>query len=61
MKNIIIVTRPCKTQAEIQFAFDQLERQNMNPYWMNRLGHKDFTVARPALSDDPAEIVEREE
>jgi len=63
MKKIVIVTRPAKNKKKIQFAFDQLERQGMNPYWITcraqrsckspECGH--FAVARPATKDEWAD------
>ena len=69
MEKIVIVTRPTKNKKKIQFAFDLLERQGMNPYWgkckirshSHTIKYVDgWEVARPALIDDPAEIVEKE-
>ncbi len=67
MQNIVIVTRPCETKAEIQFAFDQLEKYGMKPYWKSAVIHTHshkamkytdgWEVARPAVPGDPAEII----
>jgi len=65
MKKIVIVTKPCNRHGKpvnkdnVQFAYDHLEHQGMKPFWYrSRTG---LAVARPALIDDPAEIVEKEE
>ncbi len=67
MKKIVIVTKPCRTKAELQFAFDQLERRSMNPFWKTVTIHTHshsamkytdgWEITRPAILGDPAEII----
>ena len=56
MSGIVYVTKP-RTDDKIQFAFDLLDDQGMNPYWLRHQPPDKQVVMRPALPDDPPMIV----
>ena len=61
MKKAVLVTNPYRSKEPIQFAYDWLEKQGMNPFWFiieNKLQHKTkLVVARPVQKGDPDEII----
>ena len=51
---IVIVTHQC-LKHELLRHFAQLEKYNMCPQWYRKKGA--YIVVRPALADDPIEII----